>query len=163
MLNIKKVLDFLRIHLNTIIWTQNIKECVPLVHLEKSGMRTGMGTSLQMRIFLFGHGRGHILSAESILPFWTVNRKWNLLESSLFMSGYIHVWYLFHMSKVTPECMPPTRGDFGHGPFSNLKGSLDIMSIHMGLLYLCDYYTTPEIEILFFCSGWALKVWPLFQ
>ena len=24
-----------------------------------------------------------------------------------------------------------TRGDFGHGPFLNLKGSLDIMSIDM--------------------------------
>ena len=71
------------------------------------------------------------------------------LESSLSMSGYIHFWYLIHVSKVTPECMPPTRGDFGHGPFSHLKGSLDIMSIHMGLLYLCDYYTTPEIDFFF--------------
>ena len=53
---------------------------------------------------------------------------------------------MFHMSKVTPECMPPTRGDFGHNPFFNSKGSLDIMSIHMGLLYLCEYYTTPEIN-----------------
>ena len=74
---------------------------------------------------------------------------------------YIHVWYLFHMSKVTPECMPPTRGDFGHGPFFILKGSLNIRSIHMGLLYLCDYYTTPKIEIVFFRSGWVPKVWPL--
>ena len=56
----------------------------------------------------------------------------------------IRFWYLFHMSIVTPECMPPTRGDFGHGPFFNLKGSLDIRSIHMGLLYLCDYLYHPR-------------------
>ena len=67
------------------------------------------------------------------------------------MSGYKYIFgTCFTCPKVTPECMPPTRGDFGHGPFLVLKGSLDIMSIHMGLLYLCDYYTTPEIKILFF-------------
>ena len=51
-------------------------------------------------------------------------------ESSLAMSNYTLLVYMFHMSKVTPECMPPTRGDFGHDPFLNSKGSLDINSTY---------------------------------
>ena len=56
----------------------NIKESVPLVHLEKSGMWTGMGTSLRMRIHIWTWMRTQTQcrnTTESILPFWTVNRK----------------------------------------------------------------------------------------
>ena len=75
------------------------------------------------------------------------------LESSLSMSGYIHFWYLFHVSKVTPECMPPTRGDFGHSPFFNLKGSLDIRSIHMGLFRLSTESLTTISITCFLCPS----------
>ena len=76
-------------------------------------------------------------TTESILPFWTVNRKWNKAWIfPLYEWLYTFLVPVSHTSIVTPEGMPPTRGDFGHGPFLNLKGSLDIMSIHMGLLYL---------------------------
>ena len=82
-------------------------------------MWTGMGTSLWMRIHVWTWTWTQTQcrnTTESILLFWTVNRKWN--QAWIFpLYEWLRFWYLFHMSKVTPECMPPTRGDFGHGPF----------------------------------------------
>ena len=66
-------------HLNTIIWTQNVKECFPWVHLEKSGMWIGMRTSIRMRIHVWTWTRIQTCrnTTESILPFWTIDREWN--------------------------------------------------------------------------------------
>ena len=110
------------------------------------------GNILRMRT-CFRHRHRH--SAETPLNrfysfgLWTRNEI--RLESYLSMSGYKYIFgTCFHMSKSHPGMHASNPGDFGHGPFLVLKGSLDITSIHMGLLYLCDYYTTPEIKILFF-------------
>ena len=124
-------------HLNTIIWTQNVKECFPWVHLEKSGMWIGMRTSIRMRIHVWNWTWTRIQTSGAgtplnpFYPFGLLTGNEIRLESSLSMRS-IQFWYPFHMSKVTPECMSPTLGDFGHNPFFTFERVI-------GYEYICGF------------------------
>ena len=82
-----------------------------------------MGTSLWMRIHVWTWTRTQTQcrnTTESILLFWTVNRKWN--QAWIFP---LYEWlYVFGTCFTCPKS--PRNACLQHGPFFNLKGSLDI-------------------------------------